>query len=177
MPTSSRFEERKVVRLGMNGLDALSTADAGFERRLRLARRDDWERPTPRSRPRSFSPAPTRDGRVPWVRPVPRNACVSASGSGLPPAEFVAAMLPSMFSASASSERVEEFAASVAESRPAGFLTMARASAEADLTDMLGDIDLPTLLLFGDADDRARSASLSAFRSLSAARAWLSCPA
>ena len=42
-PTSSRFEERKVVRLGMNGLDALSTANAGFERRLRLVRRDDWE--------------------------------------------------------------------------------------------------------------------------------------
>lgn len=75
--------------------------------------------------------------------------------SGLPPGKFVAAMLPSMFSASASSERVEQFAASVAGSRPAGFLAMARALAEADRTDMLGDIDLPTLLLFGDADDRA----------------------
>jgi pimeloyl-ACP methyl ester carboxylesterase len=75
--------------------------------------------------------------------------------AGLPPGEFVAAMLPSMFSASAPPDVVETFAASVAEFRRDGFLAMARASAEADLTDMLGDIDLPTLLLFGDADVRA----------------------
>ena len=31
----------------MDGFDALSTAGAGFERRLRLVRPDDWERPTP----------------------------------------------------------------------------------------------------------------------------------
>jgi pimeloyl-ACP methyl ester carboxylesterase len=73
----------------------------------------------------------------------------------LPPAEFIATMVPSMFSASAPPGYVEEFAANVAAFRPAGFLAMARASAEADLTDMLGDIDLPTLLLCGDADIRA----------------------
>ena len=31
----------------MDGLDALATANAGFERRLRLVRSDDWGRPTP----------------------------------------------------------------------------------------------------------------------------------
>ena len=45
--TSSRTQERRIVRLRMYGLDALRTANAGFERRLRLVRRDDWERPTP----------------------------------------------------------------------------------------------------------------------------------
>jgi pimeloyl-ACP methyl ester carboxylesterase len=75
--------------------------------------------------------------------------------ASLPPAEFVAAMVPSMFSVSAPPECVEDFTASVAQFRPAGFLAMARASAEADLTDILGDIDVPTLLLFGDADVRA----------------------
>jgi pimeloyl-ACP methyl ester carboxylesterase len=60
-----------------------------------------------------------------------------------------------MFSVSAPPECVEDFTASVAQFRPVGVLAMARASAEADLTDILGDIDLPTLLLFGDADVRA----------------------
>jgi pimeloyl-ACP methyl ester carboxylesterase len=73
----------------------------------------------------------------------------------LTPAEFAATMVPSMFSASAPPDRVAEFTASVAGFRPAGFLAMARASAEADLTDVLGDVDLPTLLLCGDADVRA----------------------
>lgn len=43
----SRPQERPIIRLGMDGLDALRTANAGFERRLRLVHRDDWERPTP----------------------------------------------------------------------------------------------------------------------------------
>ena len=73
----------------------------------------------------------------------------------LPPDEFAAAMVPSMFSPSAPPDRVADFTASVARFRPAGFLAMARASAEADLTDVLGDLDLPTLLLYGDADVRA----------------------
>jgi hypothetical protein len=45
--TSSGPQERRIVRVGMDGLDALRTVNAGFERRLPLVRRDDWERPTP----------------------------------------------------------------------------------------------------------------------------------
>jgi pimeloyl-ACP methyl ester carboxylesterase len=75
--------------------------------------------------------------------------------ASLPPADFVAAMVPSMFSASASSECVDGFAAVVARSRAIGFRAMAHASAEADLTDLLPEIDQPTLLLYGDADVRA----------------------
>ena len=73
----------------------------------------------------------------------------------LPPDEFAAAMVPSIFSPSAPPDRVADFTASVARFRPAGFLAMALASAEADLTDVLGGIGLPTLLLYGDADVRA----------------------
>jgi pimeloyl-ACP methyl ester carboxylesterase len=73
----------------------------------------------------------------------------------LAPREFVAAMLPSMFSAFVPREHVDEFATSLGEFRPAGFMAMARAAAAADLTDMLADVDLPTLLLCGDADTRA----------------------
>jgi pimeloyl-ACP methyl ester carboxylesterase len=80
-------------------------------------------------------------------------ACLRAST--LPPEEFVAAMVPSMFSAQAPEDRVTAFAANVADFDPAGFRTMARASAGSDLRDVLGRIDVPTLLLYGDRDVRA----------------------
>jgi pimeloyl-ACP methyl ester carboxylesterase len=79
----------------------------------------------------------------------------SLRSSDLSPSQFVAAMLPTMFSKSASKERVDEFAASVLEFHPAGFRAMALASAEADLRDVLPHIDVPTLLLYGDEDVRA----------------------
>jgi pimeloyl-ACP methyl ester carboxylesterase len=75
--------------------------------------------------------------------------------SKLPPADFVAAMLPSMFSPGAPADRVADFAANVAEVHPVGFRAMAMASAEADLRDVLASIDVPTLLLYGDQDVRA----------------------
>ena len=75
--------------------------------------------------------------------------------SNLPAADFVAALLPSMFSAEAPRDRVEAFAANVAEFHPAGFRVMALASAESDLRDVLPDVDVPTLLLYGDRDVRA----------------------
>lgn len=75
--------------------------------------------------------------------------------SSLPPSRFVETMLPSMFSRAVPPERAHEFGVSVAAFHPDGFRTMARASAEADLRDVLGRIDTPTLLLYGDEDARA----------------------
>jgi pimeloyl-ACP methyl ester carboxylesterase len=75
--------------------------------------------------------------------------------SRLPAADFVAAMLPSMFSPGAVADRVADFAANVAEFHPVGFRGMAMALAEADLRDVLAYIDVPTLLLYGDQDVRA----------------------
>ncbi|HWM74045.1 MAG TPA: alpha/beta hydrolase [Nocardioides sp.] len=72
-----------------------------------------------------------------------------------PPDDFVRAMVPSMFSAAAPDSVVEAFAASVREFRPAGFRTMAKASAEADLRHVLPEVTVPTLLLYGDHDVRA----------------------
>jgi pimeloyl-ACP methyl ester carboxylesterase len=72
-----------------------------------------------------------------------------------PPDAFVGAMIPTLFSSSASTERVDGFAAIVAELHPAGFRVMARSLAEADLRDALPHIDVPTLLLYGDQDVRA----------------------
>jgi pimeloyl-ACP methyl ester carboxylesterase len=79
--------------------------------------------------------------------------CLDAAA--LPSDEFLAAMLPSMFSPSADPERVAGFAATVREFHPAGFRTMALASAASDLRPMLGDVAVPTLVLTGDRDVRA----------------------
>jgi pimeloyl-ACP methyl ester carboxylesterase len=75
--------------------------------------------------------------------------------AGLPPDEFAAAMLSSMFSDSAPAEAVARFAASVRAFDPTGFLAMAWSSAEADSRDLLAGIKVPTLLLYGDRDVRA----------------------
>ena len=60
-----------------------------------------------------------------------------------------------MFSAAADDSAVDGFAASVSQFSPAGFRTMALAAAEADLRHMLPDVAVPTLLLYGDHDERA----------------------
>jgi pimeloyl-ACP methyl ester carboxylesterase len=73
----------------------------------------------------------------------------------LPPDQFARAMIPTLFSESASAESVNEFAAIMSEFHPAGFRAMARSLAEADLRDVLPRIDVPTLLLYGDKDVRA----------------------
>jgi pimeloyl-ACP methyl ester carboxylesterase len=68
--------------------------------------------------------------------------------------EFVGALLPTMFSETTPAESVDEFGASMLAFHPAGFRAMARASAE-DLRDVLPNIKVPTLLVYGDKDVRA----------------------
>ena len=73
----------------------------------------------------------------------------------LPPDEFVGAVAPTMFSASAPAEAVDAFVAAARKFHPAGLRTMAHAVAEADLRDVLPTVDVPTLLLYGEHDVRA----------------------
>lgn len=105
-----------------------------------------------------------------WAGSLPADAVAerlrrSLQWSYLPPAQFVDTMLPTMFSKSVSTERADEFAASVLEFHPAGFRAMAFASAEADLRDVLPKIDILTLLLYGDEDARAPLYVAEALRS------------
>ena len=80
----------------------------------------------------------------------------SLEASQLSRSAFVSALLPSMFSPDAAPDRVADFAASVERSyHPSGFRAMARASAEADLREMLPTVDVPTVILHGDQDVRA----------------------
>jgi len=73
----------------------------------------------------------------------------------LPPDRLVDELLPTLFTDSARAELVEELAASMREFHPAGLRANARAFAEADLRDVLPQIAVPTLLLYGDKDVRA----------------------
>ena len=76
--------------------------------------------------------------------------------SRLPPTQVVDALLPTMFAITPDPATVERFAASLRAVHPQGFRAMARAAAE-DLRDALPDIDVPTLLVYGDRDVRAPS--------------------
>jgi len=64
--------------------------------------------------------------------------------------------MPGLFSALMPAESAGELAGIMADSRPVAARVMAHALAEADLRDTLADIAVPTLLLYGDADQRAR---------------------
>jgi pimeloyl-ACP methyl ester carboxylesterase len=68
--------------------------------------------------------------------------------------EFVGTLLPTMFSEGTAPEAVAAFAASMRSFHPAGFRAMARASA-GNVREVLGRIEVPTLLVYGDQDVRA----------------------
>jgi pimeloyl-ACP methyl ester carboxylesterase len=73
----------------------------------------------------------------------------------LPGPQFAARWLPTLFTADAPLELVEELGTIIADFHPKGARAMARAIATADLRDVLVRIDVPTLLLYGDADVRS----------------------
>jgi pimeloyl-ACP methyl ester carboxylesterase len=72
----------------------------------------------------------------------------------LSPEEFVGALLPTMFSEGTPADSVDAFGASMRAFHPVGFRSMARAAAE-NLRGVLPQINVPTLLLYGDRDVRA----------------------
>jgi pimeloyl-ACP methyl ester carboxylesterase len=77
-------------------------------------------------------------------------------GSSDPPETFrLPGYLPGLFTDSASAELVEEALAMMLDVRPAGMRPMLQGFAEADLRDVLSRIEVPTLLLYGDADRRS----------------------
>jgi pimeloyl-ACP methyl ester carboxylesterase len=73
----------------------------------------------------------------------------------LAPGTFEPASMPGLFSDAMPENRRSELATIMSEIRPAGTRTMALALAEADLRDLLPRIEAPTLLVYGDADERS----------------------
>ena len=74
--------------------------------------------------------------------------------SEMPRRDFVDTLLPTMFALPVPPEDFEAFRASMEEFHPLGFRAMAMASAE-DLNDVLPGVNVPTLLIYGDHDQRA----------------------
>ena len=73
----------------------------------------------------------------------------------MPPDQWVHGWIPGLLTESAPAEVVDEVVALMLELHPAGHRAMVHALAEADLRDVLPHIDVPTLLLYGDADKRS----------------------
>ncbi len=84
--------------------------------------------------------------------------------SSLSADEFVRVWVPvEFFTEAVAPDVVEEMAAVVHDFHPPGFRLMARSLAEADTTDLLQTIDVPTLLLWGDGDRRSPLELAAAF--------------
>jgi pimeloyl-ACP methyl ester carboxylesterase len=75
--------------------------------------------------------------------------------SELPPKSWLPAYMPGMLSPSASPDLVEELMSIMLDIHPAGLRAELRAFAKADLRDVLPTIDVPTLVLHGEHDQRA----------------------
>jgi pimeloyl-ACP methyl ester carboxylesterase len=70
------------------------------------------------------------------------------------PQELVSTLLPTMFALPVADRDLEAFRSAMEQFHPAGFRAMAYASAE-DVRDVLPTIEAPTLLVYGDRDERA----------------------
>ena len=100
------------------------------------------------------------DAYAGWAGSLPRETVEqrlrqSLSDLKLPPEQVVARWLPGFLTDSASAPLVDDVAAMISEFRPDGMRVMIRSLAEADLSDGLGQIEVPVLLLWGDRDVRS----------------------
>lgn len=75
--------------------------------------------------------------------------------SSLPTDELAARWVPEFFTDAAPQAVRDEMAAVLADFHPLGFRLMARSLADTDTTDLLPAIDVPTLLLWGEQDERS----------------------
>jgi pimeloyl-ACP methyl ester carboxylesterase len=73
----------------------------------------------------------------------------------LPPERFVRTWIPTLFTERAPIEMIDEEVAIMADFHPGGVRQMLHAMAEADLREVLPTIDVPTLLLYGEEDQRS----------------------
>lgn len=85
--------------------------------------------------------------------------------SSLPPGEFVARWVPHEFFADAGPELASEMASVVSQFHPLGFRLMAKTLADNDTNDLLTRIQVPTLLLWGEHDQRSPISVAEQFRS------------
>lgn len=75
--------------------------------------------------------------------------------SSLAPEEFVPLWVPEFFTAGASPDLKAEMSEVVSDFHPIGFRLMAKSLDDADTTELLPNIGVPTLILWGDDDRRS----------------------
>ena len=73
----------------------------------------------------------------------------------LPSERWAPALIETLLPKGSDVQLADELATMIADFHPAATRTSLRAFAEADLSDMLADVDVPTLLLYGELDVRA----------------------
>jgi pimeloyl-ACP methyl ester carboxylesterase len=101
------------------------------------------------------------DTHAGWKGSLPEEACKKRLErcflqASLPPDEFVPLWVPDeFFTEGASLDLEEEMSKVVSEFHPHGFCLMAKSLADTDTTDLLPNIRVPTLILWGDADRRS----------------------
>jgi pimeloyl-ACP methyl ester carboxylesterase len=105
-----------------------------------------------------------------WAGSLPAEAVTerlqtSLRNLSLPPEQFVRTWLPSLFTKRASAEMADELVGIMSEFHPGGVRAMLHALAEADLRDVLPTIEIPTLLLYGEEDQRSPLAVAEEMRS------------
>jgi pimeloyl-ACP methyl ester carboxylesterase len=95
-----------------------------------------------------------------WKGSLPESACKKRLErcfleSWLSAEEFVPRWVPEFFTEAASPDLKEVMSAVVSEFHPLGFRLMAKSSADTDTSDLLPNIEVPTLLVWGDDDRRS----------------------
>ncbi len=95
-----------------------------------------------------------------WKGSLPADECAervmtSIEESQMPAEEVVRRWLPGLLSPSAPPELAREVGIGLSDFHPAGYRAMARAIGETDTRELLPTIDVPTLLLWGEADARS----------------------
>lgn len=95
-----------------------------------------------------------------WAGSLPPEVVEQRLARGLeeverPPEEWVAGYLPGFLTAAAPAGLAEELRTMMCDLHPAGSRTMLVAMAEADLRDVLPQIRVPTLVLYGELDARS----------------------
>lgn len=86
---------------------------------------------------------------------VQRRVELTRRNSELPPAQWVPALIDTLLPAGSGAALADELMTMLADSHPAATVTALEAFATADLRDMLAEVDVPTLLLYGEADVRS----------------------
>jgi len=99
-------------------------------------------------------------GYAGWAGSLPADEVARRLQFGLQAAElargaFDPKSMPGLFSDAMPAEMVDELVQIMSEIRPVGTRAMTHAFAEADLRDVLGDIQVPVLVLHGEDDERS----------------------